>query len=118
MRAFLRSFFYAFEGLAAAFRSEMNFRIHCLVALMVLIAGWLLNLGRFEWLWIMLAIILVLFAELLNTAIETLVDLVSPHNHPLAKKAKDISAASVLVFSIFALICGLVIFIPKILMLL
>jgi undecaprenol kinase len=91
------AFGFAFAGLAAAWRSQRNLRIHAAIAAIVLVAGAFLRLPALGWAVIVLAIALVIAAELANTAIEALVDLVSPEEHPLAKRAKDVAAAGVLV---------------------
>jgi len=91
------AFRYAFAGLFAAWRSERNLRIHAVVAVGVIVAGIVLRLPAAAWAIVFLAIALVVAAELLNAAVETVVDLVSPDDHPLAKRAKDVAAAAVLV---------------------
>jgi undecaprenol kinase len=91
------AFRYAFAGLAAAWRSERNLRIHAVVAAAVVVAGAALRLPPAAWAILFLAIALVVSAELLNAAVEAVVDLVSPDDHPLAKRAKDVAAAGVLV---------------------
>lgn len=113
MRKFFKSFSYSFSGIAHAFKYEQNFRLHLISLLLVTLAGWYFNISGNEWLWIITAAGLVIFSELFNTAIEVLVDLVSPAIHPKAKIVKDVSAAAVLVAAIVALVIGLVIFIPK-----
>lgn len=100
------AFGYAFQGLAAAWRSEPNLRIHGALTALVLVAGALLRLSAAGWALIVFAIALVVCAELLNAAIESVVDLVSPDDHPLAKRAKDIAAAAVLVAAAGATIVG------------
>ena len=102
----LAAFGYAFAGLAAAWRTQRNVRIHALVAVLVVLAGALLRLTPGEWALAALAIALVVAVELLNTALEAVVDLVSPGEHPLAKRAKDVAAAAVLVASFGAAAAG------------
>jgi diacylglycerol kinase (ATP) len=75
--------------------------------------GFLLNLSRAEWLWIILAIGLVLAAEIFNTAIEKLTDLVQEEKHPKAGQVKDLAAGAVLVLAITALLIGIIIFVPR-----
>ncbi|MCM3387970.1 diacylglycerol kinase family protein [Ureibacillus chungkukjangi] len=108
----LKSFGYAFYGIWTALR-EQNMRIHFISALIVIIAALLTGLTIGEWLIIIMAITLVIGTEMINTAIETLVDLASPDIHPLAKQAKDVAAGAVLVFAIASVIIGLLIFLPK-----
>jgi len=113
MRRFLKSFGYSFEGIAYAFKFEANFRFHMAALIIVAFAGWHFHLTLSEWLWIIAVSGIVIMAELFNTAIEVLVDLVSPEIHPKAKIVKDIASAAVLIAAILAAIMGLIIFIPK-----
>ncbi len=103
----------AFNGIVASFRSERNLRIHTALALAAVALGAWLRLDRWEWCWLAGCIALVIMAELINTAIEAWVDLVSPGKHPLARKAKDAAAGAVLVAAVFAVIIGGLIFLPK-----
>lgn len=91
----------------------MNFQIHLVATILVGIAGWYFQLSGNEWLWIVLAIGLVLVAELLNTAIELLVDLVSPEFNVKAGKVKDVAAGAVIVAAFISVIIAAIIFIPK-----
>jgi len=105
----LVSFRYAWAGMTYAWRSQANFRIEaCCAALALGVAVWL----RVPLVPILLTCALVLSLELLNTALEALVDLVSPEWHPLAKVAKDTAAAAVLIASFFALLVAASQFIP------
>lgn len=115
MHRFLRSFGFAMAGIFDVFHTQPNFRFHCFAAILVLILGMFFGVELYEWLWLALAIALVLSAELFNTAIESLTDLASPAIHPLAKKAKDAAAGAVLVLSLFAIAVAGVIFLPKLL---
>jgi len=108
----LNSFGYALKGIGSAFRSELNLRWHALSTVLVMGAGFYAGLSIIEWVCLFFAIGLVWMAELFNTALEVVVDLVSPEAHPLAGKAKDIAAGAVLVASITAALVGLLIFIP------
>ena len=112
IRKFIKSFSYAIQGIVTAM-SEQNFRFHLLSTVTVVIAGLLTGLSITEWIIIILVITLVIGAEMFNTAIERVVDLASPDYHPLAKQAKDIAAASVLVFAVCSVIIGMLIFLPK-----
>ena len=114
MEKFLKGFGFAFKGLIYAFKTQLNFRIHTLLAVVILCLGWYYNLDSTEWLWILSTISLVLIVELINTAIEVLTDLVSPVYHPKAGIVKDVSAAAVLIAAFFAIAVGLIILIPKI----
>lgn len=111
----VNSFRFAFEGLIHALREGRNFRIQTLLGILVLLLAWVFGFDRFEWVLLLFTISLVLTAELLNTVIELVVDVaVKEKLLPKAKIAKDVSAASVLLISIFAAIVGLVLFIPHI----
>jgi diacylglycerol kinase len=113
MRRLIKSFGYALAGIGYTVKTQMNFKIHLTAIVAVLLTGWYFRLDSSEWLWIILAIGLVLVAELLNTAIELLVDLVSPGFNAQAGKVKDIAAGAVLVAAVIAVCIGAVIFIPK-----
>lgn len=114
MKKFLNGFKYAWEGLKYAFSTQINFKFHSAAALVILPLGWILNLNLNEWLWISAAIILVLVAELFNTALEVLVDLVSPDYNVKAGIIKDLSSAAVLLTALLSAIIGFSIFLPKI----
>lgn len=109
---FIRSFSYAFEGIRTAMK-EQNMRFHFLAAVVVVIAGFLTGLTSTEWSILVLVIGAVIGIEMVNTAIERVVDLASADIHPLAKQAKDIAAGAVLVIAALSVIIGVLIFIPK-----
>ncbi|HCN84123.1 MAG TPA: diacylglycerol kinase [Sphingobacteriaceae bacterium] len=113
MRNFLKGFGFAFKGIAYAFSTQVNFKVHVASAMAVCALGYYTGLDTNEWLWISTAILLVLVLELINTGIEVLVDLISPGYNPKAGIIKDLSSAAVLITGLLALIIGLVIFIPK-----
>lgn len=108
-----KSFSYAFQGLKTILKEEPNFWIHLLAALLVISAGFWFNITSYEWLAILFAIAMVLAAEIFNTAIENLSDAVTKEQNPHIKKTKDLAAAAVLITSIFALIIGIIVFLPK-----
>lgn len=110
----IRSFGFAVAGLRYAFNTQPNFKFHIVALLVVSVSGWYVDLSRSEWLWIIAAVAMVLVAELLNTAIEVLVNLVSPAYHIKAGIVKDTAAAAVLIAAFAAAAIGLIIFIPKI----
>lgn len=122
LKAFLvgraRSFGYAFKGIGILFRTQVNAQIHLLAALVITVMGFWLKLTPWEWCVIVVCMAMVLLAEALNTAVEFLVDLVSPDYHPLAGKVKDVAAGAVL---ISVMVCGIawgIIYIPKLFILL
>lgn len=107
------SFKYAFEGILQAYVGEQNLKIHTVIAILVIIFGFILKISYTEWLVCLVLIGLVLMAEFFNTSIEYLVDLTSPEIHPLAKATKDTASAGVLMMAIISAIIGLIIFVPK-----
>jgi diacylglycerol kinase (ATP) len=112
----LKSFRYAFEGLTGFFAAEHNAIIHLLITISVFIGAAFFDLSKGQWIAIVLVIGFVWVAELFNTAIERLSDLISKDFHPGIKFIKDVSAAAVLVAAVVAFLTGAIIFIPKILM--
>jgi diacylglycerol kinase (ATP) len=108
----LRSFGYAWQGILSCVGKEQNLSFHLIATVIVIIAGFVLGITHTEWTVIILCIGIVIAAELFNTAIEKLVDLVSPERHPIAGQVKDITAGAVLVCAVAAAIIGLIIFIP------
>jgi diacylglycerol kinase len=108
----LRSFVFAFAGLAYLFRTQRNARIHAAFAVAVCLAAAWLRISAVGWAILVLTIAVVLILEGLNTAIETVVDLASPAYHDLAKTAKDVSAAMVLIGAMASVIVGLLILGP------
>lgn len=113
IRKRIESFRYAGNGIRLLLASQINARIHLVVALAVVIAGTLCRISSTEWLVIVLCISVVIGMEAMNTAVEWLTDLVSPEYHPLAGKVKDMAAGAVLISVIGAVAAGLVIFIPR-----
>ena len=108
-----KSFGYAFEGIFNTIFYERNMQIHSLVTVLVVIFGIILKISLIEWFICMLLFAIVLSLELVNIAIEAVVDLVTEEKKPLAKKAKDAAAGAVLISAIFAAIMGGIIFFPK-----
>ncbi len=113
IKKFLLSFSYPIKGLKYAYRNEQNLAVDVGVSLLVLIAGFIFQLEHYEWIIIAMTIAVVIAGELINTAIEAVVDLVTEEYHPLAKVAKDTSAAAVFVLAIMAAVVGIIIFLPK-----
>ncbi|WP_026234599.1 diacylglycerol kinase [Calidithermus timidus] len=112
MRGLRASFAYAFAGLRHAWKSQRNFRLECYAGVMALGLSLWLGVGLVE---VLLLILVVLSLELLNTALEAVVDLSSPTYHPLAKAAKDTAAAAVLVSSVLSATIGAVLLLPALL---
>ncbi len=114
----LRSFGYALAGLKELVRRQRNAQIHVVLTLVACSAGWAWGLTRLEWMILVLAIGLVLGLEAVNTAVEAVVDLVSPQFHPLAKLAKDVAAGGVLLAALCTLVVALLLFGSRLLALL
>ena len=106
------SFKFALRGLNSAVRSEPHMRLHALSAVGVILAGFVFQVTKLEWCLLAGSIGLVVTAEILNTSIETLTNLVSPKHHPLAGKTKDLAAGAVLIAATTATVIGLIVFIP------
>jgi diacylglycerol kinase (ATP) len=111
---FIRSVQVAVEGIVHTLRHERNMRIHFLFGFLVLIGGIYLNLDRFEFMFLSFAVVFVLFAEMVNTAIEYAVDLINDEYHPLAKVIKDIAAGAVFVGAVNAAIVGYLLFVEHV----
>lgn len=109
-----KSFTFAFEGIWAEFKKGKNFRIQVLLGAIAVILGFVLKISTQEWFSLILVIASVLILELINTAIESMVDMISPEIQEKAKIAKDVSAGAVLVSSIAAAFVGAILFLPKI----
>ncbi len=112
IRKRLRSFGYAFRGIALLLLTQPNARIHLIATVGVILAGSYFKVTVTEWIALVLAMSLVWVAEALNTALEFLTDLVSPGHHDLAGKAKDIAAGAVLLAAVSAAVTGGIIFLP------
>ncbi|OCA91147.1 hypothetical protein A8F94_04625 [Bacillus sp. FJAT-27225] len=110
----IKSFGYALAGIGSAIRKEKNLQIHLAISFIVVVLSFLLSISKIEWLFVLLAIGGMLSLELMNTAIEKTVDLVTKEFHPLAKQAKDIAAGAVFVYALLSVLIGLIIFLPKI----
>ena len=113
-KSLLNSFKYAFAGIFSAFKTERNMKIHFSIMVLVIIAGIVFKISIIEWIMCLFAFSSVIGSEMINTAIETVVDMAMPEKNDLAKRAKDIAAGAVLVSAFFQAIIGLLIFIPKI----
>ena len=111
---FFKSFKYSIEGLKYAYKYEQSMLIHVIATICVLLANIFFQVSGIEWLITLLAIGMVLSAELIHSAIEAVVDLVTLEEHPLAKIAKDCSSAATFVLACMAAIIGLVVYIPYI----
>ncbi len=111
---FLKSQGYARNGVKLIFRNEKNFRIDIVIAVLVVIAGFLFKISHTDWIAISLVISMVFTAEVLNSAIEALCDTVSQDFKVNIKYAKDVSAGAVLISALVSIITGLIVFLPYI----
>ena len=110
----INSFKYAFKGIFTALKAEKNMKIHFIIMILVIILGIILKISRIEWIICIILFGFVISLELVNTAIENTVDLITQEKHPKAKIAKDVSAGAVLIAAITAVVVGLIIFLNKI----
>jgi undecaprenol kinase len=109
------SFIFAYTGIIKTFKSEQNFKIHIMISVIVILTADTLDFSALRMTVLLIVIGIVLALELMNTAVEKTVDLITLERHPLAKEAKDAAAGAVLVFSIFAVIIGVLLFIEPLL---
>jgi len=107
---FTRSFLFAIQGFRTAIQTERNIKVMLLGFALAVAAGFLLQIDLLSWAIILLCCGVVIAAELLNTAVETIVDLVSPEYHPLAGRAKDISAGAVWALCVIVALVGVIVF--------
>ncbi|MBN2662053.1 MAG: diacylglycerol kinase family protein [Bacteroidales bacterium] len=110
----LKSFKYAFNGLFYVITTQTNMQIHILTMIIVVVSGFFFKISTTQWLFLVLAIALVLVSEIVNTTIEEIVNFISPEYHKKAGLIKDLGAAFVLLAAIFAIVVGIIIFSPKI----
>ncbi len=108
------SFKFALEGVRTAYKTEQNLKIHTIMAIIVIILGFILKITYLEWFVCLIVIGLVLMAEFFNTALENIVDMITTEINPYAKNAKDMASSGVLAMSVISFIVGLIIFGPKI----
>ena len=113
----IRSFKYAAEGVLLFFRYERNGRVQLLAAVLTITLGLWLHITPAEWIAVLLCISAVFSLEMINTALEKLCNLIQPAYHPAVKVIKDISAGAVLLSAVASLIIGIIIFVPRIVLL-
>lgn len=107
------SFKHAFDGIMWALRSQPNFRVHLIISALVLFLAWIFHVQSYEWMILVFAIVLGLSTEMINTAVESMTDLITKEYREEAKIAKDVSAGMMLVTAIGTAVVGLIIFIPN-----
>lgn len=116
-KRFLKSFKYSLQGLKHAYLHEQSMFIHALASLLSIILGLILQVNRYEWIIIISLLCFIAVIELFNTSIEATCDAITKEQNPLIKIAKDTASGAVFLATIVSLIVGLVIFIPKIIVL-
>lgn len=107
-------FQYAFTGIVTGVKQEQNMKMHAVVTVLVVIAGFFFHISMTEWCICLLLCGLIMALELVNTAVEAVVDLVTEERKPLAKIAKDTAAGAVFILAIFSAVIGCIIFLPKV----
>ena len=111
-RVHIISFKHAWDGIYYAFMSQPNFQVHLFFTLLVVFLGRHYSIGSTEWLILIFTIVLVFTAEMMNTAIECMTDMLTPDYHIAAKRAKDVAAGMVLLSAIFSVVIGITVFLP------
>jgi diacylglycerol kinase (ATP) len=111
----IRSVSHAINGIKIVLVTQHNAWIHLAATLLVIIAGVYFSLTAAEWVWLVVAIVLVWVAEALNTAFELLCDVASPEFHPMVKKSKDVAAGAVLISAVGSIIVAAIVFLPYLL---
>ena len=111
----IKAFYFAFSGVKFLLKDEVHARFHLVATIIVISLGFAFKVSPIEWAILLICMALVWSMEAANSAIENLTDLVTKEKHPLAKNAKDLGAAAVLLAAIFSAIIGAIIFIPKML---
>lgn len=114
MRKHTVSFKHAFDGVVYVFKTQPNFRFHTMAGIFVLVCAWWFGIDRSELIILLFTMMLVLVAEMLNTSIEAMTDLISTQRHPYAKISKDVAAGMVLLTAVVAVVVGGIIFTPYI----
>lgn len=110
----MKRFLYPIQGFITLLKKDVNFMIHLIAAILVVMFSFYFQITKIEWLFVIIAIFSVLFMEVINTSVEYVVDLVTEDYHELAKHAKDTAAFAVLLSSIMSAIIGIIIFMPYI----
>lgn len=114
MKKRVNAFKYAFRGIVQGFKTEIHMRVHAVISVFTALAGWYFEIDKTEWMIVLICMGLVLSAELFNAAIERLADRITKENDGLIGAAKDLAAGAVLITAIVALTLGIIIFLPRI----
>lgn len=112
MKKHLLSYVYAFRGIVAAFRLELNMKLHFLAAIAVIAVNYILNINKTEWIVTIVLISIVWMAEIFNTAMEKLADRVTKEQDVMIGQVKDLAAGAVLIVCIAAVVCAAMIYVP------
>ena len=113
LKSRIKAILIALDGIKYVFMTQKNSRIHAGFTVVVFILGWLLKISRIEWITLLLVVGLVWVAEFLNTAVEVMIDIVSPEKNQAAKIGKDVSAGGVLIAAFVSILIGILIFGPR-----
>jgi len=113
LERYYKSFMHAVDGIVYALKFEHNMIIILLAAILAILAGFIFNISEVEWFFVIIIIGLIAATEMINTAIEATIDLITTKTHPLAKIAKDTASSASLILSLTAFIGALIIFVPK-----
>ena len=108
------SFKHAWDGIWHTFKTQPNMRFHGFISILVVLSGWYFQISKIEWFVILFTILLMFTAEMINTSIESMTDLITTEHKKAAKIAKDVSAGMVLLNAVGSIVIGLYIFLPKI----
>ena len=114
IKRLFKSFVYAFRGLFKTFREEQNLQIQAIIALFIVLLAWTLQINKIEWCLLIVVISLVILAEIINSAVERITDVLKPRINSYVKEIKDIMAAAVMLASLTAVIIGIIILGPYI----
>jgi len=114
IKRLFKSFSYAIKGLLKTFKEEQNLQIQTVIALFIILLAWTLQINKIEWCLLIVVISLVILAEIINSAVERITDVLKPRINSYVKEIKDIMAAAVMLASLTAVIIGIIILGPYI----
>ena len=109
----INGFVYALQGFLWAAKSQLNLRIHIFMTITAILLGMFLKISYYEWMMVFSVIFTTLVLELINTSLEQTTNAITTDYSPILKHAKDVSAAAVLIYAMYALLVGIMIFVPK-----
>lgn len=114
MKKFIKSFYYAFQGIISSLKQEKNMKVHIIIMIIVIICGIIFKISKIEWIICIILFALVISLELVNTSIEKTVDLITQEKNEIAKIAKDVAAGAVVLSSLNAVIIAILIVVGRI----